>query len=233
MSRPIALVVLTLLASSAIGSVEAQSLRVFPADTNSALVSLETDNKEGIAIQARIFRWSQADGEDKLEKTEDVVVSPPALRVGNGASSTVRLVRVAKTPVSGDETYRVFLEEIPERKKLQSGAIALAVRHSLPVFFAGYDRRPGSITWRAIERNRTLFLEATNVGEKRVKVTNLTVTAEGNREVVKINGFAGFVLGGQSKAWPLSGSSRGSVLTIQAESDTGPINATAIAGKSG
>ena len=80
-------------------------------------------SKEGVAVQARVFRWSQVNGEDKLEKTEDVIISPPVLTVHGGAPSTFRLVRVAKTPVSGEETYRVLLDEIPDRKKLQAGTV--------------------------------------------------------------------------------------------------------------
>ena len=239
MSRPTALVAFTLLASSAIGSVEAQSLRVspvtidLPPGASSSVFNLELDSKEGIAVQARVFRWSQADGEDKLQKTEDVVVSPPVLTVQGGASSIVRLVRVSQAPVAGEEAYRVLIDQIPDRKKLQAGAIALAIRQSVPVFFAGLNSRPGSLTWKTEERNHRLFVEATNAGQKRVRVSKLTVTDDKNREVVKIDGLAGYVLGGQSKAWPLGGTAAGNTLTIKAESATGPINATAIVGKSG
>ena len=61
---------------------EAQSLKVspitidLPQGADSTVVTLEAYKKEGVAIQARVFRWSQADGEDKLEKTGDVVISP-------------------------------------------------------------------------------------------------------------------------------------------------------------
>ena len=131
------------------------------------VLTLETDNKEGVAVQARVFRWSQADGEDKLEKTEDVVISPPVLTVRGGAPSTLRLVRVAKAAVSGEETYRVLIDEIPDRKNLQAGTVALVVRQSLPVFFDGTDARPGSLTWKAVDRKGKLVLEATNGGQKR------------------------------------------------------------------
>ena len=204
-----------------------------PPGTNSSVINLDTDSREGIGIQARVFRWSQTNGEDKLQKTEDLVVSPPVLTILGGTSSMVRLVRVAQAPVSGEETYRVLIDQIPDRKKLQAGTIALAIRQSVPVFFTGLDARPGPLSWRTLERNHALFLEATNAGQKRVKVWKLAVTDDKKRDVVKIDGLAGYVLGGQSKAWPLSEPAAGSTLTIKADSDTGPINATAIAGKSG
>ena len=128
MSRVQAFAALAFLTLAAV-PLQAQSLKVsplmidLPSGAASTVLTLQTDNKEGVAVQARVFRWSQADGEDKLEKTEDVVVSPPVLTVRDGTPSTIRLVRVAKTPVSGEETYRVLIDEIPDRKKLQAGGL--------------------------------------------------------------------------------------------------------------
>ena len=42
-----------------------------------------------------------------------------------------------------------------------------------------------------------------------------------------------YVLGGQKRAWPLSGPAAGKTLTIKAESDTGPIDASAVVSKGG
>jgi fimbrial chaperone protein len=134
--------------------------------------------------------------------------------------------------VSGEESYRVLIDEIPARKKLQAGSVALTIRQSLPVFLAGTDSRPGAITWRVIERKGKFVLEATNAGQKRVKLAKVTVTDDKNHDLVKNGGLA-YVLGGQTKTWELSGATAGKTLTIKAESDTGLINASAIAGRSG
>jgi fimbrial chaperone protein len=231
------LLAFTLLAPSAIASVQAQSLRVspvtveLPAGAESIAFTLETDGNE-LGVQARVFRWSQSGGEDKLEKTEDVVVSPPVLKVHSGASSTLRLVRLTKTPVSGEETYRVLIDEIPDRKKLQAGRVAFNIRQSVPVFFAGVDARPGAITWKAVTHGGKLAVEATNGGQKRVQVRTLSVTDEGNRDLLK-NGW-GYVLKGQSKKWELQPGTDGArTLTVKAESDVGPINASVSVGKGG
>jgi fimbrial chaperone protein len=238
MSRIQAVAPLALLATLAAGTAAAQSLQIaplmidLPPNAASSVLTLQTDSREGVAVQARVFRWSQASGEDKLEKTEDVVVSPPVLTIRNGTPSTLRLVRIAKTPAAGEETYRVVIDELPNRKKLQAGTVALTVRQSLPVFFAGDDVRPGSLVWKVAGRNGKLVLEATNAGQRRVKLVKLAVTDGASRDLVKNGGLA-YVLGGQTKTWELSGAAAGKTLTIKAESDTGPINASAVAGRSG
>ena len=92
--------------------------------------------------------------------------------------------------------------------------------------------RPGSLVWKVAERKGKFVLEATNAGQKRVKLVKLAVTDEKNNDLVKNGGLA-YVLGGQTKTWELSGAAAGKTLTIKAESDTGPIHASAIAGRSG
>ncbi len=213
MSRVRAVAAFMLAAFSVIGPATAQSLRVspvtieLPAGAGSAVFTLETDSKEDVAVQARVFRWSQSGGEDKLDKTGDVVISPPVLKVHNGTPSTLRLVRVAKTPVSSEETYRVLIDQIPDRKKLQAGSVALQVRQSVPIFFAGIDAHPGPIAWKAVQRNNKLVLEAANAGQKRVRLTTLAVTDDKNCDLLK--GGLSYVLNGQSKKWELQPDSAG------------------------
>jgi P pilus assembly chaperone PapD len=96
----------------------------------------------------------------------------------------------------------------------------------------GWTRTPANLTWKAVERNGKLVLEATNAGQKRVKLLKLAVTDEKNHDLVKNGGLA-YVLGGQTKTWELSGAAAGKTRTIKAESDTGPIHASAVAGRSG
>src|SRR4029453_5113035 len=53
--------------------------------------------------EIRVFRWSQGNGEDKLEPTNDVVPSPPIAKLAPKVDYTVRLGRGKKTPVPQEE----------------------------------------------------------------------------------------------------------------------------------
>ena len=72
-----------------------------------------------------------------MEKTADVAVSPPVLSLNGNGEAVVRLVRVANTPVTGEETYRILFDELPSREKLQGTGVKLLIRQSIPVFFMG------------------------------------------------------------------------------------------------
>ena len=81
-----------------------------------------------MTVQARIFKWTQKNGQDVLEKTSNVIISPPLLTVSNGGNGVVRVVRTNSAPVSGEETYRILLDEVPSREKLQGAGVRIVIR---------------------------------------------------------------------------------------------------------
>lgn len=234
---------LAALASALAGAAHAQSLKVSPvtielppAATNS-LLNVASDSEKPITVQARVFRWIQVNGEDRLERTAGLAVSPPQLRVARDAGGIVRIVRLSKEPVAGEECYRVFLDEIPDRSRIQAGTITLAMRHSIPVCFNGMDAVRGELRWSVSSSGGKLSLQAANTGQKRIKLSGLRVTDSEARRLISMDGLAGYVLGGKIKIWDLTvpkGALRqGTTITIQARSETGPINASASVGNGG
>jgi fimbrial chaperone protein len=59
------------------------------------------------------------------------------LKVAPGTDYTVRIVRTAKGPVAGEESYRLLIDQLPEPKDRKANQVSLVIRHSIPVFFRG------------------------------------------------------------------------------------------------
>ena len=173
-------------ACQALGAAEAQSLRVspitidLPPGSASSFLNVGTNSDRPVTVQARVFRWTQAGGEDRLEKTGDAVVSPPFQTVSANSSAIVRVVRIAQTPVAGEECYRVLLDEIPDCSRLRAGTVAFALRQSIPIFFNGTDASRGELRWTLLNRGRRTFLRADNADQKRVKLTSLSPLRNGH-----------------------------------------------------
>jgi fimbrial chaperone protein len=243
MRRAKIIALIALMAFPGGGAGQAQSLQVSPVTVDlpplsrSTFLTVANGTGEPVQVQVRVFRWSLVDGQDKLERTGDVVVSPPMLTARRGEGNVVRIIRIAQAPVACEEAYRVFVEEIPSRKRVQAATIVLAVRHSIPVFFSGVDANRGSVNWSASSRNGKLVLVAGNPGQKHVRISHLRVTDGVARQLIAINGLAGYALGGQARIWELPVSpgtlKPGTNLKIDAQSDVGPINASVVLGRSG
>jgi fimbrial chaperone protein len=201
-----------------------------PAPGAAATITLRNDGSNPLNAQIRVFRWSQVNGEEKLEPTDDVVASPPITSLVPKMDYTVRLVRVTKRPVSVGESYRLLVDELPEPKARQNRVVTLVMRYSIPVFFYPRDSVEAKLAWSVERRGQRVYVSATNAGDRHIRISALTLH-DGNGTTASFgNGLTGYVLGRSTMRWEAPGNSRrlgtGSSVVISAQSDSGPINAS-------
>jgi len=171
-----------------------------------AVLSLGNRASGEVALQARVFRWTQVNGEDRLEPTRDVVVSPPIATVPGGQTLTVRVVRVAGQPPEAEETYRIWVDELPaEKARTRGQSLRILMRYSVPVFFqpAGAPREEPQLGWRLSRVKDGLRLTAANPGQRRVRVSELQLRAPASQTATAGGELAGYVLAGQAMRWTL------------------------------
>lgn len=114
-------------------TVSPTSLRV-AADSKVATLTIKSGGPGASLGQVRVVRWIRDGGDGRLEPTRDVVASPPALQMAPNQEMTIRLVRTATRPVSGEECYRVLVDQLPAAR--QAGQmVAFNFRHSVPLCF--------------------------------------------------------------------------------------------------
>src|SRR5476649_336008 len=118
MRRVSILLVLSVVVVSLVPSLaRASSLSVLPISldvtqqTNIGTLTLRNREVRPLNVQVRVFRWTQVDGQDKLEPTQDVVVSPPIVTISAGADYVVRLQRTNSGAIDGEEAYRAVIDE--------------------------------------------------------------------------------------------------------------------------
>ncbi len=178
-----------------------------------------------ITAQVRLFRWVQKNGRDVLERTRMVVASPPLLKMRPGRDYIVRIVRLARVPVQGEESYRLLVDEIPEKKPKGSGVV-FALRYSIPVFFQQSGATPPRVSWQAFSRKGRLILRASNSGQLHERIAGLKLTLPGGRTKTLYPGLAGYVLGKSVRQWVAKVSVRkGATLTIRGQGINGPFAA--------
>ena len=135
------LVAMLAFACLAVTDTSAASLRVAPIKLEVAAGAATTTlhvwntDKAAVKIQVRVYRWTRKNGEDVLTPTKDVVVSPPISTLKPGGENLIRIVRIAKTPVTGREAYRVLVDQLPDPKAMKAGVVSVLVRHAIPLFF--------------------------------------------------------------------------------------------------
>jgi fimbrial chaperone protein len=206
---------------------EAASLSVLPITVDvvtpatTATVTVRNGESRPLAAQIRVFRWTQVDGQDRLDPTEDVVASPPVVTINGGADYIVRLERTAGQEIGGEEAYRVVVDELPNPNRQRNGSVALVLRYLIPAFFFSADATQPKLVWPLAHRGGATLLQAANSGDKRIQIVDLKLGAS-----MVSKGLAGYVLGHSTRSWVVPA---GSVLTnaavVSASSDHGAIHA--------
>ena len=140
-------------------------------------------------------------------------------------SITVRVVRVSRTPVTTEESYRLIIDELPTNLIRRSGTINFVMRHSIPVFFKSPQAARPKVSWRLMGVDGRLKLVAENAGGSRLKLADLSIL-QGNAALYRRNGLVGYVLAGARMEWPVVLRQRpsASVLTLKAKSQLGVLD---------
>ena len=218
------------------GAAPAAQLRVEPvllemnAPAAAGTLNLRNDEDDAVTVQTRVLRWSQNAGKETLEPTTDVVASPPAVTMAPGTDYVVRIVRVTKQPVRGEESYRVIVDQLP-RAGRQSRSVNLLIRQSIPVFFRGRELSLPAVTWSIGSDAGKLVVLASNTGDERLRIASLRLRDSSGGVVSFGNGLVGYVLGRSSMSWIAPsyprGFATGGPVSIAAETDRGPTHAVA------
>jgi fimbrial chaperone protein len=100
-------------------------------------VTIVNEGDTEIALQADINSWTQdRNGADRLEQTEDLLVSPPILKLAPRARQVIRVALLAPRDATRQMTYRLVVREVPEavRQNDLNLQLPIALVLSMPVF---------------------------------------------------------------------------------------------------
>lgn len=167
--------------------------------------------------QVRVMHWRQAEGEEALSPTRDLVASPALVEIAPGERQLVRIVRPQAAPATAERAYRVIVDELPGEAERESAGLQFLLRYSIPAFVdpvaaadGGVPPRPspagsGVLTDLSALSARWLDgeLQVSNDGGRRVRISQLEwINADGSRVDIA-PGLLGYVLAGQRMHWPL------------------------------
>ncbi len=196
----------------------------------SSSIRLRNEGGTPLVAQVRVYRWSQVNGSEKLDLTDDVVASPPMVNIQVGAEAVVRVVNLGGATAKPEDAYRLVIDEVPNRSQQKPGSVAIVVRHSIPVFMRTLASTKPQVSFTVESRNGRQFLTATNVGNRRLRLAKMVLKDEAGNAHRFGEGLNGYVLSGSSFSWAMPANSRpltsAKTLSVSAETDIGPINET-------
>jgi fimbrial chaperone protein len=163
-------------------------------------LALRNTGDAPVGAQVRVYDWSQPDGEDRLDETHGMALSPPIVRIAPGEEQVVRIVRQGPAPTGRDATYRVVAEEVPLTPQDANVAVGFRMRFVLPLFDRSADAAPAQLSCRLSADTLTCL----NAGGRACKLGATRLVDAAGRAVELTTGLFGYVLPHSSRRWTLS-----------------------------
>ncbi len=176
----------------------------FRAEQTAAGISLQNLGDTPVYGQVRVFIWDQANGEEALTPTQELVASPPIVQIAGKASQTIRLVRTNATPTDTERTYRVLIDEVAGDDSQVASGVDIRLRYSVPVFVATPNNAaPEPLSWTFYRKDGAWMLKVVNGGRMHAQIGAMSVTNKAAKEFAISKGLFGYVLAGRTREWRL------------------------------
>jgi fimbrial chaperone protein len=218
-------VVLSLLGGGLVqaGTFSVTPVRIFlqPRDRATA-ITFTNDGSTEVVLQADLYEWLQKpNGDDDLKLAEDVIISPPIIKLAPGAKQVVRLARLSMEPKESQQTYRLIAREIPEIAAAKQGiSVQIALALSMPVFITPKDAKPNVICISVTVASGSIAFTCKNNGNAHAQVRYARVMRDGKELTQLENG--GYFLSGTQRALSLPlGSVTAGAVTLELALDDG------------
>ncbi|QJR14833.1 fimbrial biogenesis chaperone [Usitatibacter palustris] len=226
---PTALLALTLSATSAFaGSFQVSPVRVELSPTApTAPVTVKNESTtDSVVVQLRAVNWTQNTGEDVYTPSTELIATPPIFTLQPGGSQTVRVGLRKAVATDVQQTFRIFITEVPGPPKPGFQGLQVALNIGIPVFIAPKVKSVLAPTWKgSFGADGKITLAGTNPGNTHVQVLELSVLDE-NKEILATVQQPRYLLAGQTVSWQvaLMRPPKGKV-RITARTDSGDLDA--------
>jgi fimbrial chaperone protein len=191
-----------------------------------ASVTINNDSNQAMSFQAETMAWTQVNGSDSYQPTQDLLISPVVVQIPAKSSQVFRVA--LRQPLSGDveKAYRLMLEDVSEVVNPQPDVVAVHFRHNLPVYVTPEGEAKLALRWsRCKAASGKGCVRLANDGNSHVRFLELTVGGNGWQQVIK-NGVGASVLAGSWKEWIFSlNKGQNQATSINAKTDQGSITA--------
>jgi fimbrial chaperone protein len=193
------------------GTFSISPLRVdLSASTATAALTVRNQEQEAVVVQAESMAWAQEAGEERLDETRDLLVSPPIFTLPPGGSQVVRVALRRGTDSQRELSYRLLLQEVPRQADPGFTGLQVVLRLSLPVFVEPKAPAKPELDWSVTRTpDGRLQVRADNTGSAHARVLNFRLAPADAGAPDLEQPVVAYVLPGQYRVWMLGESTAG------------------------
>jgi fimbrial chaperone protein len=150
------------------------------ASATSALVTLRNASKLPLRFEVTVFTWSEDEhGKMTLNPSSDVTFFPKLVELAAGASRNIRVGINAGMARDVEQSFRLFIEELPDQSAPKGNAVALRTKVGIPVFVRPAKPSRSAVIDRVSVENGKVLTSVRNTGNLHISVDTISVKGTG------------------------------------------------------
>lgn len=136
----------------------------FDGKNRTSILTIKNESEEILTLQLRAYKWQQdEEGKDIYSPTKDIIFFPKIFKVQNDEEKIIRLG--TKIPQGlKEKTFRLYIEEIPEPRPVETTAVRILVKVGVPVFILPLKAETKGAIEKAELLKGSLFITVKNKG---------------------------------------------------------------------
>jgi fimbrial chaperone protein len=195
---------------------DASNFTVTPTEVNlsssatSGLVTLRNGSKTALRFEITLFKWSEDErGRMTLEPSGDVTFFPKLLELAAGTSRNIRVGINAGVARDVEQSFRIFIEELPDQSAPAANTVALRTKVGIPVFVRPMKPSRSALIESVSVDGGRVMTRVKNTGNLHINVDNVTVKGTGASSAATFSkeGQGWYVLPGATRIFevPMTG----------------------------
>jgi len=166
-----------------------------------AVLQIENRSDDPVLLQAHVVTWNFAEGMEQYTNTDDILLNPPIFELGPHQKQFVRLGLRHVNDSAVERTYRLILEQVPEKPKPGFSGLTTILRISVPVFAVPRTKVSPKVSWHAERTGTGIKLVGVNHGSAHIQLTHFELSESESEAAQVTRSMTEYLLPGQSKSW--------------------------------
>ncbi len=175
----------------------------FTKEVKTGILTVVNESPGTLQVQMKAMQWTQDDdGKDRYAETFDIIFFPKILIL---KPKEERIIRVGTRipPGTRERTYRLYIEEIPNKTGNEGPVLSIAIRFGAPIFVSPVSVKTGGDIEGLKIADGALIIPVTNTGNVHYRIHSLMIRGK-NKEGKETfsHGLAGwYLLSGASRTY--------------------------------
>jgi len=202
-----------------------------------AAVTVKNNSDQPTSIQIHAVAWTQVDGKDIYNPTDDLLVSPPIVTIAPKSEQIIRVALRRQADSSKELAYRITMQELPPSLTPNFSGVQVALRIGLPVFVQSVNGEAAAkLIWKVSRMpDSKLKVGVQNQGNAHIQISDFALYNPGGKQSVSGEAGSSYILAGQSHEWLLLTNPFEKItskhLHLKAYTDTGNVDTVLVLGR--